>query len=197
MLFWSQTTTLEIIDSIDEDTILSAKDDSRACEKDLKLNDPLLSSSQCYLFESPPSSSHSSSIPSSPSSISSSSSSGKRSKHKLSPFEIHQNSDDDDDDFVMCTKQLRRKNNKYLIDRERSCEKEKDNETWDSYPYDAKDSSINIKDPMMSTTHSPLHFLNDNNYMDHMFFSTSLSTDDSIDLCTILKTEYDGEIMIG
>lgn len=51
---------------------------------------------------------------------------------------------------------------------------------------------------MMSTSHSPLHFSNDlNNYMDHMFFSSSLSADDSIDLCTILKTEYDGEIMIG
>lgn len=185
--------------------ILCQKEDSRHCEKDLKLNDPLLSSSQCYLFDSPPSSSHSNSIPSSPSSISSASSAGKRSKHKqLSQFELHQSSDDDDDDdFDMCSTPLRRKKNKYFNntcakDKRKSDEKEKDRETWDAFSYDTKDTSISLKDPMMSTSHSPLHFSNDlSNYMDHMFFSSSLSADDSIDLCTILKTEYDGEIMIG
>lgn len=140
-------------------------------------------------------------MPSSPSSVSSTSSASKRSKHKqLSPFELHQSSDDDDDSDI-CSTPLRKKKNKYFgsaNEREKRRNSEKDRVTWDAFPFDTKDSSINLKDPMMSTSHSPLHFSNDlNNYMDHMFFSSSLSADDSIDLCTILKTEYDGEIMIG
>lgn len=187
-----QKTILEIIDAGDDD---DDEDDEKRiinfneledlidCEKELKLNDPLLSSFQ--LFDSPPSSSHSNSIPSSPSSISTVSSTSKRSKSsKQSPFEMHQSSDDDFD--AMHDTQRRRKKNKYY------------NSSSD------RTSALNLKDPMMSASHSPSHFSNDlNNYMDHMFFSSSqylstLSADDSIDLCTILKTEYDNEIsMIG
>lgn len=186
-----QKTILEIFeaaDDDDEDDIekkiinFNELEDLIGCEKELKLNDPLLSSFQ--LFDSPPSSSHSNSIPSSPSSISTVSSTSKRSKSsKQSPFEMHQSSDEDFD--VMHDTQRRRKKNKY-------------------YNSD-RTSALNLKDPMMSASHSPSHFSNDlNNYMDHMFFSSSqylsasLSADDSIDLCTILKTEYDNEIsMIG
>jgi hypothetical protein len=162
---------------------LNELEDLIDCEKELKLNDPLLSSFQ--LFDSPPSSSHSNSIPSSPSSISTVSSTSKRSKSsKQSPFEMHHCSDDD---FDVSDTQRRRKKNKYY------------NSNSD------RTSALNLKDPMMSASHSPSHFSNDlNNYMDHMFFSSSqylspsLSADDSIDLCTILKTEYDNEMtMIG
>lgn len=197
-----QKATLEIIDAGDDDddddqddddekktTNSSELEDLIDCEKELKLNDPLLSSFP--LFDSPPSSAHSNSVPSSPSSISTVSSTSKRSKsstkHKLSPFELHLSSDDDDDDFDMSNTQRRRKKNKYY------------NSNSD------RTSTLNLKDPMMSASHSPSHFSNDlNNYMDHMFFSSSqylspsLSADDSIELCTMLKTEYDNEmIMIG
>lgn len=176
---------MEIIDAGDDDDEkinLNELEDLIDCEKELKLNDPLLSSFQ--LFDSPPSSSHSDSIPSSPSSISTTSSSSKRSKNsKQSPFELHHSSDDD---FDVCEKKRRRKKNKYY------------NNNND------RTSALNLKDPMMSASHSPSHFSNDLNYMDHMFFSStqylsaSLSADDSIDLCTILKTEYDNDMaMIG
>lgn len=187
-----QKTLLEIIeaddgdeeDDDDEKINFNELEDLIDCEKELKLNDPLLSSFQ--LFDSPPSSAHSDSIPSSPSSISTASSTSKRSKSsKQSPFdELHHSSDDD---FEVCDTQRRRKKNKYY------------NSNSD------RSSALNLKDPMMSASHSPSHFSNDlNNYMDHMFFSStqylsaSLSADDSIDLCTILKTEYDNEMtMIG
>lgn len=190
-----QKAILEIIDAGDEEDeedednkviSLNELEDLIDCEKELKLNDPLLSSFQ--LFDSPPSSSHSNSIPSSPSSISTVSSTSKRSKStsssKQSPFELHHSSDDD---FDVSNSQRRRKKNKYY------------NSNSD------RASALNLKDPMMSASHSPSHFSNDlSNYMDHMFFSSSqylspsLSADDSIDLCTILKTEYDNEMaMIG
>lgn len=186
---FEQKTILEIIDAGDDDNEdderkinLNELEDLIDCEKELKLNDPLLSSFQ--LFDSPPSSSHSNSIPSSPSSISTVSSTSKHSKtsSKQSPFELHQSSDDD---FELRDTQRRRKKNKYY------------NSTSD------RTSALNLKDPMMSASHSPSHFSNDlNNYMDHMFFSPSqylspsLEADDSIDLCTILKTEYDNDMAI-
>lgn len=182
---------MEIIDAGDDDDDeenkinLNELEDLIDCEKELKLNDPLLSSFQ--LFDSPPSSSHSNSIPSSPSSISTSiSSTSKRSKSssKQSPFELHQSTDDE---FELSDLQRRRKKNKYY------------NSSSD------RTSALNLKDPMMSASHSPSHFSNDlSNYMDHMFFSSSqylspsLGSDDSIDLCTILKTEYDNDMaMMG
>lgn len=181
-IFHSQKTIMEIVDADDDEDKksinLNELEDLIDCEKELKLNDPLLSSFQ--LFDSPPSSSHSDSIPSSPSSISTTSSSSKRSKNM--PFELHQSSDDD---FDVCNTQRRRKKNKYY-----------------SNSNSDRASALNLKDPMMSASHSPSHFSNDlNNYMDHMFFSSSqylspnLSADDSIDLCTILKTEYDTDII--
>lgn len=146
------------------------------------LNDPLLSSFP--LFDTPPPSSHhSNSIPSSPSSISTESTSSKRSRtsrHKSttssSAFNFHPSSDDE---FDICEPRKHKRR--------------------------AKDV-----DPMMSTSpHSPTHFPSDLcSYMDQMFFSSSqflspsLSADDSIDLCSILKSEnplgYDRDtIMIG
>ena len=157
------------------------------CEKELKLNDPLLSSFP--LFDTPPSSSHSDSIPSSPSSISSVSSTSKRSKssakHKELAFELNLSSDDEFDENES---QPRRKKNKYFSSSDKTSV-----------------LSLNLKDPMMSSSHSPPHFTSDLNYMDNIFFSSSqylepsLSADDSIDLCTILKTEYDNDhdLMIG
>lgn len=183
---------LEIVDASNDDDDdkksinLNELEDLIDCEKELKLNDPLLSSFQ--LFDSPPSSSHSGSVPSSPSSISTVSSTSKRSKcssRKQSPFEMHQSSDDD---FDVCDAQRSRKKNKY----------------YNSSSDQTTTLNLNLKDPMMSASHSPSHFSNDLSYMDHMFFSSSqylassLSADDSIDLCTILKTEYDNEMaMIG
>jgi hypothetical protein len=92
----------------------------------------------------------------------------------LSPFELHQNSDDD---FDMSDTQRRRKKNKYYND--------------------GSDRTSASNDPMMSASHSPTHFSNDFFFGD--LFSPNLSADDSIDLCTILKTEYDNDqlIMIG
>lgn len=172
---------MEIVDAGDEDEDkinLNELEDLIDCGKELKLNDPLLSSFQ--LFDSPPSSSHSNSVPSSPSSVSTTSSSSKRSKNsKQSLFELNQSSDDD---FDVCEKQRRRKKNKYH------------NSNSD------RSSALNLKDPMMSASHSPSHFSNDLSYMDHMFFSSSqylspsLSADDSIDLCSMLKTEYDNDM---
>jgi hypothetical protein len=162
---------------------LNELEDLIECEKEMKLNDPLLSSFP--IFDTPPSSSHSNSIPSSPSSISSVSSTSKRSKSstklKESPFELHLSSDDE---FEVDTTERRRKKNKYYSS-DRSSE-----------------LSLNLKDPMMSSSHSPPHFTTDLNYMDHMFFSSSqylepsLSADDSIDLCTILN-DNDHDMMIG
>lgn len=186
-----QKVMLEIVDAgdngDDKKTInLNELDDFIDCEKELKLNDPLLSSFQ--LFDSPPSSSHSNSVPSSPSSISTVSSTSKRSKSSKvsSRFEMQQSSDDDDD-FDLSNTQRRRKKNKY----------------YNSSNSDRTSTlNLNLKDPMMSASHSPSHFSNDLNYMDQMFFSSShflassLSADDSIDLCTILKSEYDSEIAI-
>jgi hypothetical protein len=193
---FSQKPSLQTVSTEDDEDDDDKKDinfneleDLIDCETELKLNDPLLSSFP--LFDSPPSSSHSDSVPSSPSSISTVSSSGKRSKnstkHKESPFELHLSSDDE---FDLSDSQRRRKKNKYY------------NNSSD------RSNALNLKDPMMSASHSPSHFSTDlNNYMDHMFFSSSqylepsLSADDSIDLCTILKTEYDNDhdtmIMIG
>lgn len=188
--FYVQKTILEISDAGDDDDekkiiIMSELDDLIDCEKELKLNDPLLSSFQ--LFDSPPSSSHSDSVPSSPSSISTASSTSKRSKSskKSSRFETLLSSDDDDD-FDLCDTQRRRKKNRY----------------YNSSSDRTSALNLNLKDPMMSASHSPSHFSNDLNYMDQMFFSSSqylassLSPDDSIDLCTILKTEYDNEMAI-
>lgn len=150
------------------------------------LNDPLLSSFP--LFDSQPPSSHNSSIPSSPSSISTTdSTSSKRSrKHKSSsPFNFHHSSDDD---FDICEPRRRKTRNKSVESK----------------------TSLSLRDPMMmSTSHSPSHFSSDLcSYMDQMFFSSShylspsLAADDTIDLCSILKTEntlgYDRDsIMIG
>jgi len=113
--------------------------------------------------------------------------------------------DDDDDDFELCDTQQqkrRRKKNKYYSNSSSNNSSSNNNSITTTTA-----SSLNLKDPMMSASHSPSHFSNDlNNYMDHMFFSSSqflsMSADDSIDLCTILKTEsalgYDNDmIMIG
>lgn len=152
------------------------------------LNDPLLSSFP--LFDSPPPSSHNSSIPSSPSSISTTdSTSSKRSRKNKnsSPFNFNHSSDDD---FDICEPRRRKTRNK-------------------SENIEPK-SALSLRDPMMmSTSHSPTHFSSDLcSYMDQMFFSSSqylspsLAADDTIDLCSILKTEnslsYDRDtIMIG
>lgn len=201
-----QKAALEIIDkSEDEDDDdnekkilnLNELEDLIDCEKELKLNDPLLSSFS--LFDSPPSSSHSDSIPSSPSSISTVSSTSKRSKsstkHKQSSFDI----DTDDDSNI---EYLTSKKKKYF-DREKKNEKEREKYYGSDHSIDGSatmlytsmvnddtdrvTSSFNLKDPMMSGD-SPSHYSND--FMDHMNMF-------SMDLCTILKTEYDDEIMIG
>lgn len=160
---------------------LNELEDLIECEKELKLNDPLLSSFP--LFDTPPSSSHSNSIPSSPSSISSSTSKRSKCSTKLkeSAFELNLSSDDE---FDLGESQRRRKKNKY-------------------YSSDRSSGlNLNLKDPMMSSSHSPPHFTADLNYMDHMFFSSSqylepsLSADDSIDLCTILN-DNGHDMMIG
>jgi hypothetical protein len=181
------------------------------CDTDLRLNDPLLSSFP--LFDTPPSSSHSNSIPSSPSSISTVSSSGKR--RKVTSPQQHQykqsflSSDDDDeahdDDFDVCHEKSRHKSkkNKYYSG-------SGSNSGAASASNCNGSSTLSLKDPMMmSASHSPSHFSSDlSSYMDQMFFSSSqylspsLAADDTIDLCTILKTEnplgYDNDmIMIG
>lgn len=174
------------------------------CDKALKLNDPLLSSFP--IFDSPHSSSQSSSAstPSSPSStssfISTDSSSNRTNhttKHKAKhPYQLQLHSDEDHDDDndhdVEETNSRRRKKNKYFNSELSST------------------LNLNLKDPMMSASpmHSPPHFSTNDfqmNYMDHMFFSSqylssSLTADDSIDLCTILKSEntlMEDMIMIG
>lgn len=184
-------------------------DDLIDCDKELKLNDPLLS---FPLFDTPPSSSHSSSVPSSPSSMSSttttsSSPASKRSKRscvKESMFELSFGSDDDFDSGND-ESQRRRKKNKYHSSTSTSSSHSSSIECTNSNKNErTSEAALNLKDPMMSTSHSPSHFSNDLSYMDSMFFSSqylspSLSADDSIDLCAILKTEYDHdtEIMIG
>lgn len=182
-------------------------DDLIDCDKELKLNDPLLS---FPLFDTPPSSSHSSSVPSSPSSMSStttsSSPASKRSKRscvKESMFELSFGSDDDFDSGND-ESQSRRKKNKYHSSTSTSSHSSIECTSSNNRNERTSDVALNLKDPMMSTSHSPSHFSNDLSYMDSMFFSSqylspSLSADDSIDLCAILKTEYDHdtEIMIG
>lgn len=190
-------------------------DDLIDCDKELKLNDPLLS---FPLFDTPPSSSHSSSVPSSPSSMSSSPSvtssspASKRSKRSCvkdsSTFELSFGSDDefDIDSGNDEKRQQKRKKIKYHSSTSTSSQSSNEciNININDNRNDHRTSALNLKDPMMSTSHSPSHFSNDLNYMDSMFFSSqylspSLSADDSIDLCAILKTEYDHdtEIMIG
>lgn len=165
------------------------------CDKELKLNDPLLSSFP--MFNSPHSS-QSTSVPSSPSSISTDSSTSKRYKsskkhQKSSPYQ-RQHTTDDEDDEEIDDQQRQRKKNKY-------------HNTSSCTDISDRSNALSLKDPMMSASHSPPHFSNDlNTYVDHMFFSSqylspSLSSDDTIDLCTILKSEnpleYDHDIMIG
>ncbi|CAO1366785.1 unnamed protein product [Diamesa serratosioi] len=191
-------------------------EDLMDCDKTLKLSDPLLSSFP--IFDSPHSSSQSSSAstPSSPSSTSSfisTDSSNQRTNHSTKhkakhPYQLHlqlhsddEDNDDDDDnnndndndnDNVKETNSRRRKKNKYFNSELSST------------------LNLNLKDPMMSASplHSPPHFSTNDfqmNYMDHMFFSSqylssSLTADDSIDLCTILKSEntlMEDMIMIG
>ena len=178
------------------------------CDKTLKLNDPLLSSFP--IFDSPHSSSQSSSAstPSSPSSTSSfisTDSSTNRTNHTIKnkakhPYQLPLHSDEDNDDDndndndndVEEINSRRRKKNKYFNSELSST------------------LNLNLKDPMMSASpmHSPPHFSTNDfqmNYMDHMFFSSqylssSLTADDSIDLCTILKSEntlMEDMIMIG
>lgn len=165
----------------------------------LKL-DPLLSSS-FPLFDSPPSSSHSSSVPSSPSSFSTFSSSAssirKRVKSSMKhkePFEINHSSDDET--FELCSMQRRRKKKKYYKSNSSVSQSNSTDDTASERP------ALSLKDPMMSISHSPSHFSNDlSNYMDQMFFSSSqyltcsLTAEDNIDFlkCTILKTEYDND----
>jgi hypothetical protein len=118
-----------------------------------------------------------------------------------------------DDDFDICeTSQRSRKKNKY-----HSCNKsDKDGISSGTISISTttassleRTSTLSQKDPMMmSASHSPSHFSSDlSSYMDQMFFSSSqylspsLSADDTIDLCSILKTEnslgYDSDMMIG
>lgn len=131
------------------------------------------------LFDTPPPSSHhSNSIPSSPSSISTESSTSKRSRssrHKNSPSFNFQPSSDDE--FDVCEPRKLRKRNK-------------------SGSESRTNAFESLRDPMMSASHSPTHFSSDLcSYMDQMFFSSSqffspsLAADDTIDLCSILKTE--------
>lgn len=170
------------------------------CDKTLKLNDPLLSTFP--IFDSPHSSSQSfsASTPSSPSSTSSfisTDSSNNRTnhttKHKAKhSYQLQLHSDEEDNDDVEESNSRRRKKNKYFNSELSST------------------LNLNLKDPMMSASpmHSPPHFSTNDfqmNYMDHMFFSSqylssSLTADDSIDLCTILKSEntlMEDMIMIG
>lgn len=181
----TSTSTLEIIDAEEAKKIINL---SELDDPELMLNDPLLSSFP--LFDSPPPSSHNSSIPSSPSSISTTdSTSSKRSRKNKnsSPFNFNHSSDDD---FDICEPRRRKTRNK----------------SESSEPK----STLSLRDPMMmSASHSPTHFSSDLcSYMDQMFFSSSqylspsLAADDTIDLCSILKTEnslgYDRDtIMIG
>lgn len=188
---------------------LTDLDDLIDCDKELKLNDPLLS---FPLFDTPPSSSHSNSVPSSPSSMSSSSSStaatrtSKRSCVRDSTFELCFGTDDDYSSSNDDNSKRRKKSSKQYSSNSslhKSCSSVND----DSIIVNAKadrSNALNLKDPMMSTSHSPSHFTSDLGCMDTMFFSShylspSLDDDDSIDLCSILKTEYnhDSDIMIG
>ncbi|CRK86171.1 CLUMA_CG000029, isoform A [Clunio marinus] len=173
---------LEIFDAGDENNgeIINLNELGDFIEYEKDLNDPLLSS--IPLFNTPPSSSHSDSVPSSPSSISSSSFSSKISKVKQNPFELLQSSDDD---FELCNIEKQRTSKSVISNSNRT-------------------SSLNLKDPMMSASHSPTPLpIELNNYMDHMFCSSSqylpsVLPIENIDLCSILKTEYDSDmIMIG
>jgi hypothetical protein len=222
---------LEIIDADDDEKKeinLNALEDLIECDTELKLNDPLLS---FPLFDTPPSSSHSNSIPSSPSSISTESSSSstnnssnnnnknnKRTRsnknhhddhHQFNQslsFEINPSSDDDDDDddFDFGNEKRRHKKRSKNYSSASSIVSNASSSTSE------RSNALSLKDPMMmSASHSPSHFSSDlSSYMDQMFFSSSqflspcLAADDSIDLCSILKTEnslgYDNDmIMIG
>ncbi|CAO1305930.1 unnamed protein product [Diamesa hyperborea] len=200
----NQLTASETDDDNKKIINLDEIEDLMDCDKTLKLNDPLLSSFP--IFDSPHSSSQSSSAstPSSPSStssfISTDSSTNRTNhttKHKAKhsyQLQLHSDEDNDDDDNndVEETNSRRRKKNKYFNSGLTST------------------LNLNLKDPMMSASpmHSPPHFSTNDfqmNYMDHMFFSSqylssSLTADDSIDLCTILKSEntlMEDMIMIG
>lgn len=216
---------MEIIDAEDDAKKvinLEELEDLIECDTELKFSDPLLSSFP--IFDTPPSSSHSNSIPSSPSSISTdSTSSSKRTRlsknyheepFKDMPFELGQTTDDDDDhddNFDLNKEKQRYKNkrnkfNSSMINSSASNNSSSNNNTNSN----ERTSALSLKDPMMmSASHSPSHFSSDlSSYMDQMFFSSSqylspgLAADDTIDLCTILKTEsalgYDNDmIMIG
>ena len=216
---------MEIIDAEDEDAKkvinLAELEDLIECDTELKFNDPVLSSFP--LFDTPPSSSHSNSIPSSPSSISTdSTSSSKRTRlsknyheepFKDLPFELSQTTDDDDDnddDFDLSKEKQRYKNKRNKLNSSISNISTSNNSSSNNTNSNERTSALSLKDPMMmSASHSPSHFSSDlSSYMDQMFFSSSqylspgLAADDTIDLCTILKTEsalgYDNDmIMIG
>ncbi|KAG5679465.1 hypothetical protein PVAND_009030 [Polypedilum vanderplanki] len=216
--FTTTTTKLEIIDADDAKKVINLTELESLidCDTDLKLNDPLLSSFP--LFDTPPSSSHSNSIPSSPSSISTVSSSSKRRRTTLSSSSKHQykqstsflSSDDEDvidDDFDEKSRHKHKKNKYYSSNSSTSANASNNS---GSCNISERSSALSLKDPMMmSASHSPAHFTSDlSSYMDQMFFSSSqylspsLAADDTIDLCTILKTEnplgYDNDmIMIG
>lgn len=164
---------MQILDAEEAKKIINL---SELDDPDLILNDPLLSSFP--LFDTPPPSSHhSNSTPSSPSSISTASTTSKRSsssRHKNSPSFNFQASSDDDE-FDVCEPRKLRKRNKNS---------------------ESRTNALSLRDPMMSASHSPTHFSSDLcSYMDQMFFSSSqffspgLAADDTIDLCSILKTE--------
>lgn len=219
------TSTLEIYDAEDSKKVinLAELEDLIECDTELKFNDPLLSSFP--LFDTPPSSSHSNSIPSSPSSISTdSTSSSKRTRlsknyhqqdeFKDMPFELSQTTDDDDDnddDFDLNKEKQRYKSKRNKLNSSISNSTSTSNNSSSSNTNsNERTSALSLKDPMMmSASHSPSHFSSDlSSYMDQMFFSSSqylspgLAADDTIDLCTILKTEsalgYDNDmIMIG
>jgi hypothetical protein len=216
------STTLEIIDAEDAKKVinLTELENLIECDTELRLNDPLLSSFP--LFDTPPSSSHSNSIPSSPSSISTTSSSSKRRKttttslqqqqqqqhqykHSASFLSSDDDDDDGDDDFDVSHEKSRHKNKKNTYFSSKTSASATDN-----CSIGERSSALSLKDPMMmSASHSPAHFSSDlSSYMDQMFFSSSqylspsLAADDTIDLCSILKTEnslgYDSDmIMIG
>ena len=214
---------MEIIDADDAKKVinLAELEDLIECDTELKFNDPLLSSFP--LFDTPPSSSHSNSVPSSPSSISTdSTSSSKRTRlsknyqqqFKETPFELSQTTDDDDDnddDFDLSKEKQRYKSKRNKLNSSISTSNNSINSSSSSNTNsNERTSALSLKDPMMmSASHSPSHFSSDlSSYMDQMFFSSSqylspgLAADDTIDLCTILKTEsalgYDNDmIMIG
>lgn len=217
------TSTLEIYDAEDSKKVinLAELEDLIECDTELKFKDPLLSSFP--LFDTPPSSSHSNSIPSSPSSISTdSTSSSKRTRlsknyhqqdeFKDMPFELSQTTDDDDDnddDFDLNKEKQRYKSKRNKLNSSISNSTSTSNNSNNTNSNE-RTSALSLKDPMMmSASHSPSHFSSDlSSYMDQMFFSSSqylspgLAADDTIDLCTILKTEsalgYDNDmIMIG